>query len=195
VGLPTPVTADLLLRGLLVGQPFAVGGLVGAWGLWGSHDFLTLPEARVTSGALGVGGVLEHAFGEGRRLRATGVLSGIVLGGAGALHQTDELRREKALGPGYGVGPGVQALLDVELLWRQEAALRLTGRSWRIHPLTGGRPWEEVEALGVGGRLRVGGPHMLGVGLDVGRRAAGPQARQAGVTASLFWWVPLGQAR
>ncbi|MCI0669411.1 MAG: DUF3943 domain-containing protein, partial [Myxococcaceae bacterium] len=194
-GLPAPLTGNLYLRGLIVGRP--VGGdetlVRGAWGLFGSHDFGTGPDFRVATTALGLGVALQARDESGTRLRATGIVSGVLLGGAGTFAEADVVDTGAYDVPLYSVGPGGQVLLDVELSHPGLGAFGFTGRAYRLTGLTPGRGWEKVDLLGTRALLRIAPGHGVGAEVLFGRRHADALGgtRQVGTLGRLFWVLEL----
>lgn len=198
VGAPGATALDVHVRGLVAGLPVDGDGAPrGAWGLFASHDFSTGPGFGVSSTALGPGAALQARLGGSVRLRATGVLSGVLLGAAG----TQEELQSKTGGPGipapYTMGPGAQGLADVELEHAALGTLGVTGRGWLLAGNRGERGLERVALVRVRGTLRLTEHQRLGAELVLGHRRgdAADHPLQQGALGRLYWVVAFGHAR
>ncbi|MEO8849635.1 MAG: DUF3943 domain-containing protein [Casimicrobiaceae bacterium] len=115
---------NVMTRGLLVGTDYEVGtNYRGAWGLYGSYDYIAPQTFRVSSTALSVGTTGQAWIAESIALQGTALL------GAGytAVGTTRSVAENDYH---YGLAP--QALVALRLILGERASLDLTGREYFV---------------------------------------------------------------
>jgi hypothetical protein len=117
---------QLSTRGLIAGTGYGAGRVAGVWGLYGTYDYFTPDDFRLSTTAGSFGTTLQTSITESLVMQSSGLL------GAG-------FAAARALGPSdgrdyhYGVTP--QALVNLRLIAGRRAAVDLTARQFFISGL------------------------------------------------------------
>jgi hypothetical protein len=120
---------SILLRGLLVGSGYGVGGgYDGAWGLYGSYDYIEPQLFRVSSTALSLGTTFEWRPSTVMTMQAT-AMAGAGYAAVGALTRRDTSDYH------YGIAP--QALVASRVIFGDRAALDLSAREYYVSRVAG----------------------------------------------------------
>jgi Domain of unknown function (DUF3943) len=144
---------NIMTRGLLIGKEYAVGDdYRGVWGLYGSYDYISPHNFRVSSTAVSVGTTGQWW------LSRTVALQGSALGGGYAAAGI-------APGPGqrdYHYGISTQGLLDLRLIIGETAMLDLDMREYYVSGLGATQPGSElIGRANAGVSVRIYGRHAL----------------------------------
>jgi hypothetical protein len=148
---------NIMVRGLLAGDKYEAGDdYRGAWGLYGSYDFISPHIFRVSSTALSIGTTAQWWLTRKAALQGT-VMGGIGYGAAGVIS-----------GPGqrdYHYGVSFQGLLDLRLGFDDLAMVNVTTREYYVTGLGGTQPRGDdiIGRWNVGLTVRVYGRHALGI--------------------------------
>jgi hypothetical protein len=119
---------QLSTRGLIAGGDYRSGGVAGIWGLYGSYDYFTPDDFRLSTTAVSFGTTLQASLSDSVVVQSTGLLGG---GYAAA----------RAIGPEdgrdyhYGVTP--QAVANLRLITGSRAALDVTAREYFVSGVGG----------------------------------------------------------
>jgi hypothetical protein len=120
---------SILLRGLLLGRGYQVGTAShGAWGLYGSYDYIAPQLFRVSSTALSLGTTTEWRPSDALTVQAT-ALAGAGFAAVGALTRRDTTDYH------YGVAP--HALLASRIIFSDRASLDLSAREYFVSRVAG----------------------------------------------------------
>ncbi len=115
---------NLMTRGLLIGTDYGYGANYrGAWGLYGSYDYIAPQTYRVSSTALSLGTTGQVWLSDSIALQGT-ALSGIGYAAVGTTRSVAENDYH------YGLAP--QALVALRLIFGERASLDLTGREYFV---------------------------------------------------------------
>jgi hypothetical protein len=119
------VFENIMSRGLLLGTSYSMGTACrGAWGLYGTYDYISPQIFRVSSTAFALGTTGEWRFSRWLVLQGT-TLGGIGYGAAGTT-------RSGSVDRDYHYGATPQALLALRLLFRQVGNIDMTVRGYRV---------------------------------------------------------------
>ncbi len=159
-------------RGLLVGEDYELDDAYrGLWGLFGSFDYLSPQNFRVSTTAVSVGTVAQWWLSRSIALQGT-ALGGLGFGAAGTV--ADQAERDYH----YGLVP--QVLLGLRLIFGERVMLEGTGRGYFVAGTGSGGGVStsnfggEIIARGnVGITVRVFGPHAIGLQYLVTTRDTG----------------------
>ncbi len=155
----------MLTRGLLVGTDYALGEHYrGAWGLYGSYDYIAPQVFRTASTALSLGTTGEYRFAPRFAVRGTGLL-GVGYATVSTINGADDERSNH-----YGIAP--QAALGLRFIMGDRASLDFTGREYFVSRVSGGSRGGHDNVLrgDVTFTWRVHGPHGVAVKYQVSRR-------------------------
>ncbi|HEV8397761.1 MAG TPA: DUF3943 domain-containing protein [Vicinamibacterales bacterium] len=144
---------QLSTRGMIAGGDYGSGGLAGIWGLFGTYDYFTPDDFRLSTTAFSFGTTLQAGNSEGLVMQSTALL-GAGYAAARALAQGNDDYH-------YGITP--QSLVNLRLLAGRRAALDLTAREYFISGL-GGFGTAQRDLIFVGDAslaMRVVGRHAL----------------------------------
>jgi Domain of unknown function (DUF3943) len=119
---------QLSTRGLIAGTDYGAGRLAGIWGLYGTYDYFTPDDFRLSTTAFSFGTTLQASISESLVVQSSGLLGG-GFAAAGALEQTD--------GRDYHYGVAPQALVNLRLIAGRRAALDLTAREYFVSAFGG----------------------------------------------------------
>jgi len=120
---------SVLLRGLLVGRGYGVtSAFQGAWGLYGSYDYIAPQLFRVSSTALALGTTAEWRPSNAVAVQAT------ALGGAG-FAAVGALTRRDTSDYHYGIAP--HALVASRIIFADRAAFDLSAREYFVSRVAG----------------------------------------------------------
>lgn len=153
---------NVLLRGLIIGAPYAVDNTVrGVWGLFGLYDYLSPQIFRLSTTAIALGTVAQWWLTPTVALQGTAV-SGLGFGAVGTV--ADQAERDYH----YGISP--RAFLGLRLLLDNRAVVEASGRYYYVVGTRAGgsistdrHGQEHIARVNVGGTIRVYGPHAIGV--------------------------------
>ena len=175
---------QLSTRGLIAGADYGTGRLAGIWGLYGTYDYFTPDDFRLSTTAFSVGTTLQASIFESLVVQSSGLLGG-GYAAARTLGQTDGRDFH------YGVAP--QALVNLRLLAGRRAALDLTAREYFISDL-GGFGTGQRDLIFVGDTslaIRIYRRHALGLTYQLARRRSELFAQrdhtQTRATAGVFY--------
>ena len=110
---------QLSTRGLIAGTDYGAGRLAGIWGVYGTYDYFTPDDFRLSTTAFSFGTTLQASISESLVVQSSGLLGG-GYAAVRALGQTD--------GRDYHYGVAPQALVNLRLIAGRRAALDLTAR-------------------------------------------------------------------
>jgi hypothetical protein len=154
---------QLSTRGLIAGADYGAEHFAGVWGLYGSYDYFTPDDFRLSTTAFSLGTTLQASLSESVVLQSTGLL------GAG-------YAAARAIGPEdgrdyhYGVTP--QAVANVRLITGRRAALDLTAREYFVSGV-GGFGTGQRDLIFVGDAslaVRIFSRHALGLSYQLAGR-------------------------
>ena len=158
-------------RGLIAGADYGTGRLAGIWGLYGTYDYFTPDDFRLSTTAFALGTTLQASISESLVVQGSGLLGG---GYAAArdLGQTDGGEPTGARDYLYGVAP--QALVNLRLIAGRRAALDMTAREYFISGF-GGFGSGQRELIFVGDAslaIRLFGRNALGLTYQLAGRGS-----------------------
>lgn len=166
----TAVTTNTLesinTRGLLIGTSYAFGEPTrGAWGLFGSYDYMSPQVFRASSVALSLGTIWQSWLSRSIALQGV-VLAGPGYGAAGSIQRTEE--RD------YHYGATGQGLLNLRLILGNRTMLDFTGREYYVSGLLSAEPHGQENILRGETSLtfRIIGPHGMSLRYAVSHRDA-----------------------
>lgn len=120
---------SVLLRGLLVGRGYQMGTANhGAWGLYGSYDYIAPQLFRVSSTAIALGTTTEWRPSDVLTVQAT-ALAGAGFAAVGALTRRDTSDYH------YGIAPN--ALLASRIIFSDRAAIDVSAREYYVSRVAG----------------------------------------------------------
>jgi hypothetical protein len=157
-------SADLLIRGLLVGATLGGGGRSGGlWGLFTSYDFISASVFRASGFGVGPGVSLMKRW-DTLELHGTALGELLPWSGGGSVD---------ALGArDYHYGTGAEALLELRLHVADRAIIRLSGREFFISGNYARGLTEDVTYGAASATIRLVGPHSVTAELIWSRRHA-----------------------
>ena len=154
---------SILLRGLLIGDGYEVGGdYRGAWGLYGNYDYIAPEVFRVSTTALALGTTAEWQPSSTLAVQAT-AMGGVGFAAVGALARVDTSDYH------YGMAP--QALLASRIIFSDRAALDLTGREYYVEGV-GNPGHDNIVRLDAALTMRLHQQNAIGVRYLLSRRDA-----------------------
>lgn len=166
----TAVTTNTLeslnTRGLLLGTPFTSGESTrGAWGLFGSYDYISPQIFRTSTVALSLGAIWQSWLSESVALQGV-LLSGVGYGAAGNVQRRDE--RD------YHYGTTGQGLVALRLIFGNRALIDFTGREYYVSGLLSPEPEGQENMLRgeASFTLRVIGSHGVALRYAISHRDA-----------------------
>ena len=118
---------QLSSRGLIAGGDYGNGGLAGIWGLYGTYDYFTPDDFRLSTTAFAFGTTLQAGKSDGLTLQGSALLGAGYAAARALAHGSDDYH--------YGVTP--QSLLNLRLIAGRRAALDMTAREYFISGLGG----------------------------------------------------------
>ena len=188
---------NVLIRGLLLGAPYAAGDHVrGVWGLFGNYDYLAPQIFHISTTAASLGTIAQWWLGREVAFQGT-ALGGVGFAAVGTVADKDERDYH------YGVSPRLH--LGLRLSVGDRALLEVTGRQYYVAGIgTGGSDstnhfGQEIIARGnVGCTVRVYGPHAIGIQYTVSSRDTSStdlQARHQSVQTVTLAYNFLSHAR
>ncbi|MGC3999304.1 MAG: DUF3943 domain-containing protein [Anaeromyxobacter sp.] len=160
------MSANLTIRGLLLGTSYGRPEARGLWGMFGAYDFLTPGTFRVSSCNVTVGTVGQRPLGGGLTLQGT-AYAGVGFGAGGSLPEAVE-RRD------YHLGLQGVSLFEGKLFWAERYRLRLGARGYYISGKVspGTDTFEGIAYASANLTARLAGPHALSAGWTGARRRA-----------------------
>ena len=177
-------------RGLIAGADYGGGRLAGIWGLYGTYDYFTPDDFRLSSTAFALGTTFQASVTESLVVQGSGLLGG---GYAAArdLAQTDGGAPTGARDYVYGVAP--QALVNLRLIAGRRAALDMTAREYFISGF-GGFDTGQRDLIFVGDAslaIRVFGRNAFGLTYQLAGRSSDflelPDQRQSRSRVGAFY--------
>jgi hypothetical protein len=115
---------SLMTRGLLIGTDYDAGrSYRGVWGLYGSYDYISPQNFRVSSTAISLGTTAEWWLSRSMAMQYTALL-GAGYASVGTINGTRDNDYH------YGVAP--QALLAMRFIFADRASLDITGREYFV---------------------------------------------------------------
>lgn len=166
----TAVTTNTLeslnTRGLLKGTAFTLGDATrGAWGLFGTYDYISPQIFRTSSVALSLGAVWQSWLSQSIALQGI-ALTGMGYGAAGNIQRREE--RD------YHYGVTGQGLLALRLIFGDRAMIDFTGREYYVSGLVSPEPQGQENMLRGEGSFtfRIIGPHGVALRYAVSHRDA-----------------------
>jgi hypothetical protein len=158
---------NIAARGLMLGASFGEkeGSMDrGFWGLWGIYETFSPQVFRTSTSALGLGAIRQWAWGNGMALSFTGI-GGVGFGAAGADRISEDARD-------YHFGLNSLVLLEAQLTVADRGMVSAAYRGYYIGGLVSDESQgsEAINRAEFGARLRVWGPHSLGLNVLAGRR-------------------------
>jgi hypothetical protein len=177
--------ATLRARGLVVGTHGELTPRArGLWGMFLSFDFDTPQVYRASTSALGVGASGRLELGPELALDGSAIASAVLMGAAGDIEPEPPKVRD------YRMGPGQQALLELEMLGRRARA-GITLRQVFLYGLGEGAGTELRVDAGARAVLQIAGPHGVGVeAVHLMRRSqdrGGDPLEEADTTVRLYY--------
>jgi hypothetical protein len=151
-------------RGLVAGGDYKKGRLAGIWGMYGTYDYFTPDDFRLSTTAFSFGTTLQSALSDSVVLQSTALLGG----GYAAVRALAEESEDYH----YGVTP--QALGNVRLIAGRRMALDLTARQYFISGL-GGFGTGQRDLIFIGDTsfaMRVAGRHGLALTYQIAGRSS-----------------------
>ena len=119
---------QLSTRGLIAGTDYGAGRLAGIWGLYGTYDYFSPDDFRLSTTAFSFGTTLQASIFESLVMQSTGLMGG-GYAAARALARTD--------GRDYHYGVTPQALVNLRFIAGRRAALDVTARQYFISGVGG----------------------------------------------------------
>jgi hypothetical protein len=147
---------QLSTRGLIAGADYDTARVAGVWGLYGSYDYFTPDDFRLSTTAISFGTTLQASLSESFVVQTTGLV------GAGYAAARD-LGKNDGRDYHYGVAP--QAVANLRLITGNRAALDVTAREYFISG-RGGFGTGQRDLIFVGDAslgIRVYAKHALGL--------------------------------
>jgi hypothetical protein len=129
---------QLSTRGLIAGADYDTTRVAGIWGLYGTYDYFTPDDFRLSSTAFSFGTTLQARFSESLIMQGSGLL-GAGYAAARALGQPD--------GRDYHYGVSPQALVNLRLIAGRRAAVDVTAREYFISNVGGSAPVRATPSL------------------------------------------------
>jgi hypothetical protein len=155
---------SVLLRGLLIGRGYAMGtAYAGAWGLYGSYDYIAPQLFRVSSTALSLGSTAEWRASDAVTVQATG-LAGAGFAAVGALTRRDTSDYH------YGIAP--HALAATRVIFSDRAALDVSAREYYVSRVAGTSGHDNILRLDAAFALRLHDQRAITVRYLFSRRDA-----------------------
>jgi Domain of unknown function (DUF3943) len=182
------ILENILSRGLLIGTDYAAGkNYRGAWGLYGSYDYISPQTFRVSSTAVSLGTTAQWWLSKSIALQYT-ALAGVGYAAAGTIHGSGERDYH------YGATP--QALLDANLIFSQRANLDIAAREYYVSSVASpeSRGFENITRLDTTFTLRVKGHHAIAVKYVLSHREAhypdlGDRHQTMGTIGLYYSWI------
>jgi hypothetical protein len=146
---------QLSTRGLIAGGDYGAGALAGIWGLYGTYDYFTPDDFRLSTTAFAFGTTLQAGKSDGLTVQGS-ALVGAGYAAARALAEGNDDYH-------YGVTP--QSLVNLRLIAGRRAALDMTAREYFISGI-GGFGTDQRDLIFVGDSsfaVRLVGRHALGL--------------------------------
>jgi hypothetical protein len=154
---------SILLRGLLIGDGYELGGdYRGAWGLYGNYDYIAPEVFRISTTALALGTTAEWQPSSTLAVQAT-AMGGVGFAAVGALARVDTSDYH------YGMTP--QALLASRIIFSDRAALDFTGREYYVEGV-GNPGHDNIVRLDAAFTMRLHQQNAIGVRYLLSRRDA-----------------------
>ena len=118
---------QLSTRGLVAGGDYGAGALDGIWGLYGTYDYFTPDDFRLSSTAFAFGTTLQAGKSDGLTLQSTALLGAGYAAARALAEGNDDYH--------YGITP--QSVVNLRLIAGRRAALDMTARQYFISGLGG----------------------------------------------------------
>ena len=152
-----PNYINVATQGLLLGEKYEIGDSYrGVWGLYGSYEYISPQLFRVSSTVASLGTTFQWWLAPAVALQGT-ILGGMGLGAGGESPQVDD--RD------YRFGIAGRALLALRLIFRDLAALNMSGRGHYISKVGSSKPegTDIISNFEAGVTFRIYGKHALGI--------------------------------
>ena len=146
---------QLSTRGLVAGGDYGAGALDGIWGLYGTYDYFTPDDFRLSSTAFAFGTTLQAGKSGGLTLQSTALLGAGYAAARALAEGNDDYH--------YGITP--QSVVNLRLIAGRRAALDMTARQYYISGL-GGFGTGQRDSIFVGDAsfaMRLFAKHALGL--------------------------------
>lgn len=154
-------------RGLVAGADYRSGRVAGIWGLYGSYDYFTPDDFRLSTTAFSIGTTLQAALSDSLVVQSSGLV------GAGYAAARD-LGKVDGRDYHYGVAP--QVVANLRLITGRRAALDVTAREYFISGVGGfGTRTGQRDLILVGDAslaVRVFDRHALGLSYQLAGRSS-----------------------
>jgi hypothetical protein len=150
-------------RGMIAGGDYGSGRLAGIWGLYGTDDYFTPDDFRLSTTAFSFGTTLQSSLSQSLVLQSTALLGGGYAAARALAEGSEDYH--------YGVTP--QALGNLRLIAGRRAALDMTARQYYISGL-GGFGTGQTDLIFVGDAalaVRVAGRHALSLTYQLAGRS------------------------
>jgi len=159
------VFESILSRGLLVGRDYEAGAAVrGAWGLYGTYDYIAPQIFRISSTGVGIGTTGQAWLSRTTALQGTALI-GLGYGAAGTIRGSGE--RD------YHQGATPAGLLALRLILGERASFDLAARDWYVSKIASHENgWENVVRAEASATLRIHGRHGVSLRYTYTRRHA-----------------------
>jgi len=186
------VIESIMSRGLLLGTDYALGNdYRGIWGLYGSYDYVSPQNFRISSTALSLGSTAQWWLSKRIALQGT-LLGGVGYGAAGTIRGQGERDYH------YGATP--QGLLALRMIFGERVALDLAGRGYFVSSVasTEQRGSEHILRGEAAATVRVIDRHAITVKYIASHREADyPDLGQRHQTLGTVWlfYTLLGDTR
>jgi hypothetical protein len=151
-------------RGLVAGGDYGAGRLAGIWGLYGTYDYFTPDDFRLSSTAFSVGTTFQASLSDSFVLQSTALLGGGYAAARALAEGSEDYH--------YGVTP--QALGNLRLIAGRRVALDMTAREYFISGV-GGFDTGQRDLIFVGDAslaMRIAGRHALSVTYQLAGRSS-----------------------
>ena len=158
-------------RGLIAGKDYGGERLAGIGGLYGTYDYFTPDDFRLSTTAFALGTTLQASISESLVVQGSGLLGGGYAAARG-LGQTDGSEPTGARDYHYGVAP--QALVNLRVIAGRRAALDVTAREYFISGFGGfGTRQRDLIFIGDGSlAVRLFGRHALSLTYQLAGRSS-----------------------
>lgn len=155
---------SVLLRGLLLGRRYELGSVYhGAWGLFGSYDYIEPQLFRVSSTALALGSTAEWRP-SGMVTVQTTALAGAGYAAVGALTRRDTTDYH------YGIAP--HGMVASRVIFGDRAALDLSAREYYVSRVAGTEGHDNIVRVDAAFAVRLHEQRALSVRYLLSRRDA-----------------------
>jgi hypothetical protein len=151
-------------RGLVAGGDYGAGRLAGIWGLYGTYDYFTPDDFRLSSTAFSFGTTLQTSLSDSFVVQSTALVGGGYAAARALAEGSEDYH--------YGVTP--QALGNLRLIAGRRVALDMTAREYFISGV-GGFDTGQRDLIFVGDAslaMRIAGRHAVSVTYQLAGRSS-----------------------